>query len=131
MDPHQETLLMLQSIMDCTLELPESCMIHALVTDAGTNFVIAPHPKDTGKIIGKQGRNARALRTILSQASANHQTRYTLDIKDPVCVQCACTETTACLTPTGNCHWVAEYLPRLVCSNLDCINKEEAARAAA
>jgi hypothetical protein len=40
------------------------------------------HPTDTGKVIGKAGRTARSIRTIL-QGSANrdHQ-RYTLDIRE-------------------------------------------------
>lgn len=36
--------------------------------------------EDLGKIIGKQGRTARALRTILSSASANSKKRIVLEI---------------------------------------------------
>lgn len=35
---------------------------------------------DMGKVIGKQGRNAQALRTILSAASGKHRKRYVLEI---------------------------------------------------
>lgn len=35
---------------------------------------------DIGKLIGKQGRTARSLRTILSAASMKLQARYALDI---------------------------------------------------
>lgn len=35
---------------------------------------------DVGKIIGKQGRTARSLRTILSAASMKLKQRFTLDI---------------------------------------------------
>jgi predicted RNA-binding protein YlqC (UPF0109 family) len=35
---------------------------------------------DMGKIIGKQGRNAQALRTILSAASGKTRKRYVLEI---------------------------------------------------
>jgi predicted RNA-binding protein YlqC (UPF0109 family) len=35
---------------------------------------------DMGKIIGKQGRNAQALRTILSAASAKNRKRCILEI---------------------------------------------------
>lgn len=37
-------------------------------------------PDDVGKIIGKQGRTARSLRTILSAASMKLQHRFALDI---------------------------------------------------
>ncbi len=37
-------------------------------------------PTDIGKVIGKQGRTARSLRTILSAASMKFQHRFSLDI---------------------------------------------------
>jgi predicted RNA-binding protein YlqC (UPF0109 family) len=37
-------------------------------------------PDDVGKVIGKQGRTARSLRTILSAASMKLQHRFALDI---------------------------------------------------
>ncbi len=37
-------------------------------------------PDDVGKVIGKQGRTARSLRTILSAASMKYQQRFALDI---------------------------------------------------
>ena len=36
--------------------------------------------KDVGKLIGKQGRNARALRTLLAAAGKKYGQRYLLDI---------------------------------------------------
>ena len=35
---------------------------------------------DVGKVIGRQGRTARALRTLLSAAGVRARKRYTLDI---------------------------------------------------
>ena len=37
---------------------------------------------DLGKVIGRQGRTARAIRTLLSAASARSRRRFTLDILD-------------------------------------------------
>jgi predicted RNA-binding protein YlqC (UPF0109 family) len=37
-------------------------------------------PGDIGKVIGKQGRTARSLRTILGAASMKLQRRFSLDI---------------------------------------------------
>ena len=37
---------------------------------------------DLGKVIGRQGRTARAMRTVLSAAGVKARRRYTLDIVD-------------------------------------------------
>jgi predicted RNA-binding protein YlqC (UPF0109 family) len=37
---------------------------------------------DLGKVIGRQGRTARAMRTLLSAAGRKSHRRYTLDIVD-------------------------------------------------
>ena len=38
--------------------------------------------EDLGKIIGRQGRTARALRTLLAAAASKTRRRYSLDILD-------------------------------------------------
>jgi hypothetical protein len=40
-------------------------------------------PEDLGKIIGKQGRTARAIRTILSAAGMKVRKRFVLEILEP------------------------------------------------
>jgi predicted RNA-binding protein YlqC (UPF0109 family) len=37
---------------------------------------------EVGKVIGRQGRNVRALRTLLSAAGVRARKRYTLDVID-------------------------------------------------
>jgi predicted RNA-binding protein YlqC (UPF0109 family) len=37
-------------------------------------------PEDLGRVIGKQGRTARSLRTLLNAVGLKHHQRYTLDI---------------------------------------------------
>ena len=39
-------------------------------------------PDDLGKIIGRQGRTARAIRTLLAAAGQKSRRRFTLDILD-------------------------------------------------
>ena len=51
-------------------------------TEGGDTVVleIKVAKSDMGKIIGKQGRNAQAIRTILSAASGKLRKRYVLEI---------------------------------------------------
>lgn len=46
----------------------------------GVCFSIAVHSEDMGKVIGKQGRTARALRIILSAVGMKMRRRDTVDI---------------------------------------------------
>ncbi len=52
------------------------------ILPAQDSTVIRLHvaPTDIGKLIGKQGRTARSLRTILGAASMKLQSRFSLDI---------------------------------------------------
>ncbi len=44
------------------------------------NLVLSVARSDLGKVIGKNGRTARSMRTILDAASMQLQRRFTLDI---------------------------------------------------
>ena len=44
---------------------------------------------DLGKVIGKKGRTAKALRTLLAAAGAKQNTRITLEIVEPEVVESA------------------------------------------
>ncbi|MDE1161159.1 MAG: KH domain-containing protein [Acidobacteriaceae bacterium] len=50
--------------------------------DGVTTLNVHVAPTDTGKLIGKQGRTARSLRTILSAASMKLHHRYALNIEE-------------------------------------------------
>lgn len=50
-------------------------------TPEGTvTFHVRCASEDVGKLIGKQGRTARSLRTILAAMSVKHGARYSLDL---------------------------------------------------
>jgi predicted RNA-binding protein YlqC (UPF0109 family) len=38
------------------------------------------HPQDLGQVIGRQGRTAKAIRTLLGAAGLKQRKRYTLEI---------------------------------------------------
>jgi predicted RNA-binding protein YlqC (UPF0109 family) len=50
--------------------------------DDSTIIELEVAPSDLGKVIGRQGRTARAIRTLLAAASQKSRRRYVLDILD-------------------------------------------------
>jgi len=59
---------------------PEAVQVEAIHEGDSTLLRLRVAPNDIGKVIGKQGRTARSLRTILGAASMKLQHRYGLDI---------------------------------------------------
>jgi uncharacterized protein len=62
------------------VDLPESVSVEAFDEEESTVIRLRVAPSDIGKVIGKQGRTARSLRTILSAASMKLRHRFALDI---------------------------------------------------
>jgi predicted RNA-binding protein YlqC (UPF0109 family) len=54
--------------------------VDVLSTEDMTTLRLHVSPNDIGKVIGKQGRTARSLRTILNAASMKLHHRFSLDI---------------------------------------------------
>lgn len=59
---------------------PEAVEVQSVARDENTVLKLKVAPGDVGKVIGKQGRTARSVRTILSAVSMKLHHRYTLDI---------------------------------------------------
>jgi len=69
-------------IAKALVDHPEEVSV-AEIEGGNTNVLeLSVAKSDMGKIIGKQGRNAHALRTILSAACGKTRKRYILEIID-------------------------------------------------
>jgi uncharacterized protein len=62
------------------VDLPDSVSVEAFKDGDGTVIRLRVAPSDVGKVIGKQGRTARSMRTILGAASMKLKHRFALDI---------------------------------------------------
>jgi len=62
------------------VDIPEAVVVDAVEREESTVLRLRVAPTDVGKVIGKQGRTARSVRTILGAVSMKHHHRYTLDI---------------------------------------------------
>lgn len=61
---------------------PDEVSVHSHDRDQQTVFELEVAPPDLGKVIGRQGRTARAMRTVLNAAGQKTRRRYSLDILD-------------------------------------------------
>ncbi|MCK6595559.1 MAG: KH domain-containing protein [Bacteriovoracaceae bacterium] len=62
------------------VDLPEKVEVNEIVGEQTTVIELKVDKTDLGKVIGKQGRTARALRTILNAASTKLKKRSVLEI---------------------------------------------------
>ena len=73
-----QTLMM--EITRALVDDADAVKVEVITQQDATVLRLHVSPADIGKVIGKQGRTARSLRTILSAASMKLQHRFSLDI---------------------------------------------------
>ena len=71
---------LIKHIVQALVDHPEQVTISAVEGKQSTVLEIKVAKEDIGKIIGKQGRTAQAIRTILNAASAKAKKRTIMEI---------------------------------------------------
>ncbi|WP_028611064.1 KH domain-containing protein [Paenibacillus harenae] len=67
-------------IAKALVDHPDQVQVNVKDDDRGTIYELSVHPEDIGKIIGKQGRIAKAMRTVVTSAAVKSQKRVIVDI---------------------------------------------------
>lgn len=75
-----EMKLMIEMLAKALVDKPEAVEVTEVEGEQTTVIELRVAKEDLGKVIGKQGRTARALRTILSAASTKIRRRSVLEI---------------------------------------------------
>jgi predicted RNA-binding protein YlqC (UPF0109 family) len=75
-----ELAKMIEYMARMLVDFPEQVEINEIVGENTTVIELKVAKEDLGKIIGKQGRTARAVRTILNGASTKLHKRTVLEI---------------------------------------------------
>ena len=65
------------------VENPDDVKVERRVDEMGVLLTLAVNPADMGKIIGKEGRTAKAIRTLLRVLGARNNSRVNLKIDEP------------------------------------------------
>jgi predicted RNA-binding protein YlqC (UPF0109 family) len=71
---------LLEVMIRALVDIPDSVRISEIVGEQTTVFELVVDKSDLGKVIGKQGKTAKALRTILTAASTKLRKRSVLEI---------------------------------------------------
>jgi predicted RNA-binding protein YlqC (UPF0109 family) len=73
---------LITEIVKALVDHPEEVYVNEISGDHTTVLEVRAAKTDFGKIIGKKGRTAQAIRTILNAAAGKTRKRYMLEIAD-------------------------------------------------
>jgi predicted RNA-binding protein YlqC (UPF0109 family) len=67
-------------IAKALVDHPNEVKVNAVEDERSITFELSVHPDDVGKVIGKQGRIAKALRTVVTSAAVKESKRVSVEI---------------------------------------------------
>lgn len=80
MEPDQKFL---EDLVKALVDHPESVKINRTVDEMGVLLTLDVHAEDMGKIIGRSGNTAKAIRTLLRVVGMKNDARVNLKINEP------------------------------------------------
>jgi predicted RNA-binding protein YlqC (UPF0109 family) len=73
----------LETVVKALVDNPESVKTNRTVDEMGVLLTLDVHADDMGKIIGRSGNTAKAIRTLLRVVGMKHDARVNLKINEP------------------------------------------------
>lgn len=73
---------LIETVARALADEPDAVEVHETERRGQTVYELSVAPGDLGRVIGRQGRTAAALRLLLSSAGEADGKRVTLDIRD-------------------------------------------------
>ena len=71
---------LLHGLVRSLVDQPDAVRLESESGEAGLLLRVYVAPEDLGKVIGKQGRTARAIRTLLGAVASKNDLRFSLDV---------------------------------------------------
>lgn len=71
---------LVETIAKALVDHPDEVRVNAVEKERTLVYELSVHPDDMGKIIGKQGRIAKALRTVVTAGSGHTDKRVSVEI---------------------------------------------------
>ncbi|MDP2651361.1 MAG: KH domain-containing protein [bacterium] len=73
----------LEYVVKALVEYPDDVKITRTVDEMGVLMTLDVHPDDMGKVIGRQGNTAKAIRILLRVVGMKNNARVNLKINEP------------------------------------------------
>ena len=74
----------LENLIKSLVDNPGDVKLNRKVDEMGVLMTLDVNPADMGKVIGRQGNTAKAIRTLLRVVGMKHNARVNLKINEPV-----------------------------------------------
>ena len=82
MEMHEDQQF-LETVVKSLVDHPDNVKIDRTVDEMGVLLTLDVHAEDMGKIIGRSGNTAKAIRTLLRVVGMKHDARVNLKINEP------------------------------------------------
>lgn len=79
----EQDALFLDYVIKSLVDHPESVKVNRVVDEMGVLLTLDVHPDDMGKIIGRSGNTAKAIRILLRVVGMKNNARVNLKINEP------------------------------------------------
>jgi hypothetical protein len=79
----EKDVLFLEQLVKALVDHPEDVKINRTVDEMGVLISLDVHPEDMGKVIGRSGNTAKAIRTLLRVVGMKNNARVNLKINEP------------------------------------------------
>ncbi|PIV10264.1 MAG: RNA-binding protein [Candidatus Portnoybacteria bacterium CG03_land_8_20_14_0_80_41_10] len=73
----------LESVIKAIVDYPDDVKVSRDIDEMGVLLTLKVNPEDMGKIIGRQGSTAKAIRTVLRVIGTKNSARINLKIEEP------------------------------------------------
>ncbi len=79
-EPSGDMRILIEQIAKVLVDDPSQVSVNPVEEGGATVLELTVSPNDLGRVIGKQGRTARAMRNLLGAAGMKFNRRFTLEI---------------------------------------------------
>ncbi len=80
---HENDSQFLEYVVKALVDNPNDVKLTRVVDEMGVLLTLDVNPADMGKVIGREGNTAKAIRTLLRVVGMKHNARVNLKINEP------------------------------------------------